>query len=161
MYWAKVYVNFQLPTTVGPGCQEAWPQWCTGPYTLPSVVPSGQMLSSCHTRRWCNQSECSRWCSCRTLSIWGAMTNLFCVLRRNRGCRARFKTVLACLHHDSLLLMWHQGTWSSWPSPLQPRRWEWGHAWPSFSCSPQIHTQNDLVWSYSEIIWARNLEYAS
>jgi hypothetical protein len=29
----------------GPGWQEAWPQWCTGLYALPSVVPWGQAVA--------------------------------------------------------------------------------------------------------------------
>jgi hypothetical protein len=33
----------------GPGWQETWTQWCTRPYALPSVAPSGWMPSSCHT----------------------------------------------------------------------------------------------------------------
>ena len=46
-------------------------QWCTGTYALPSVAPCSRIPSSCHTKWWCRQSRCSRWCSCRTLRIWG------------------------------------------------------------------------------------------
>ena len=34
------------------------------------------------------------------------MPNLFCLLRGNRFCRALFTTVLVCLDHVSLLVMW-------------------------------------------------------
>ena len=41
----------------------------------------------------------------------------------------------------------YQGTWSSQPAPLQPRRWEWGRARArsSFSCSPR---SSPLSWSH-------------
>ena len=34
------------------------------------------------------------------------MANIFSLLRRNRSCRALVTTVLVCLDHDSLLVMW-------------------------------------------------------
>ena len=40
------------------------------------------------------------------LRIWGHMSNLFSLLRGKRFCSALFTTVLVCLDHDSLLVMW-------------------------------------------------------
>jgi hypothetical protein len=43
------------------------------------------------------------------LRIWGPMTNIFSLLRGYRHCCALFTTVLVCLDHDSLLVMWTPG----------------------------------------------------
>ena len=44
------------------------------------------------------------------LRIWEPMQNIFSLLSGNRICRALFTTVLVCLDHNSLLVMWTQGT---------------------------------------------------
>jgi hypothetical protein len=70
----------------------------SGPYAVPSVVPCVWMPSCCHTRWWCNQSGCSRWCSWRTFWVSeDPMPNLFSLLGGNRRCRALFTTVLVSL----------------------------------------------------------------
>ena len=40
------------------------------------------------------------------LRIWEPMPNLFSLLQGKRCCHALFTTVLVCLDHDSLLVMW-------------------------------------------------------
>ena len=82
----------------GPGWQEAWPQWCTGPFdtTLCSALHSVAIADSAATTVL---SGCSRWCSCRT--FWGSFQSP----EGNRLCHALFTTVLVCLDHDSLLVM--------------------------------------------------------
>ena len=111
----------KLPTsTVGPGCLEAWSQWCTGPYALPSVGPYGQMPSSCHARRWCNQSGCSQWCSCRTFWVSGDPCQMFSV-SWGAKCVVVPSSWLSWYVWTMIVSWWcgHQGTWNSWPAPLQ------------------------------------------
>ena len=40
------------------------------------------------------------------LMIWGPMPNLYSLLRVKQCCCALFTTVLVCLDHDSLFVMW-------------------------------------------------------
>ena len=61
------------------------------------------------------------------------MSNLFSLLRGNRCCCALFTTVLVCLDHDSLLVMWTPRNLA----PINICRCQWGPAWPSFSYSPR------------------------
>ena len=67
------------------------------------------------------------------------MPNLFSLLRGKRCWRALFTTVLVCLDHDSLLVMWTPRNLK-----LQPHRWEWECTRSCFSCSPQ---SSPLSWS--------------
>jgi hypothetical protein len=55
------------------------------------------------------------------LRTWGTIANLFSLLRWKRCCRALFTTVLVCLDHDSLLVMWTPRNLKLL-TPLQPRR---------------------------------------
>ena len=112
-----------LNNSVCPGSQEAWPQWCTGPYTVPSVAPCGQRLSSCHTRQWCNPSGCSRWCSCITFWGSGEPWQISSVSWGGKGVVVPSSQLSWCVW--TMIVCWgcgHQGTWNSWPAPLQPRR---------------------------------------
>jgi hypothetical protein len=61
---------------------------------------------SCRTKRWCRQSRCSQWCSCRTLRIWGPMPNLFSLLSGKRHCCTLFTVMWVCVHHVNSLVMW-------------------------------------------------------
>ena len=104
-FWPFLGPSSDTAWYIGPGWQGAQPQWCTGPYALPSVVPCDRMPSSWHTKQWCSQSRCSQWCSCRTLRIWRPMPNLFSLLKWKRSGWAFVTTVLVCVEHDNCSVM--------------------------------------------------------
>ena len=104
----------KLPTSiVSSGLQQAWPQWCTGLFALPSVTPYCQMPSSCHTRRWCNRSGYSRCCSCRTFWGSGGTCHIFLVSWGGKGF-VMPSSRLSWYIWTMLVRWWceHQGTWN-------------------------------------------------
>ena len=99
----------------GPGWQEAWPQWCTGPYVLPSIAPYRRMPNSWHTGRWCKQSGCSRQCNCSTFWGSGDPCQVFTVLG-GKGGVVPSSQLSKCVW--TMIVRWwcgHQGPWNSRP----------------------------------------------
>jgi hypothetical protein len=72
---AGVFGNFSGLSQTSPGMYflDGWeftPSDALGRPYLYTVEPSGRGRISCHIRRCCNPSECSRWCSCK--GSWGS-----------------------------------------------------------------------------------------